>query len=241
MEKDESQTKEHRRIISPKEARDRIKAKDKAKKKSEAERLFSKYCTSWWVWQNDPAFKQAALDMLSTGYFGDNELKGHRGRKETYPISLADIIADLVKRHDDYVHIVFHPTDIIKAFNDSFRIVAAMAALGGVTDIQIQKVKREWRAKISDKVAQDEISPHWRRLLQEKMRPAWTMGPQTEAQAFAVIFLNHVPGAHEYTIATWVNAMLESLGQRRVAHSSLREYVYKYRDQRPHLQEPTKK
>jgi len=241
MKEDGSQNKEALEIISPKEAKARLLAKAEDKKKKEAERLFSEYCISWQVWRSDPALKQAALDMLGTGFFGDNELKGHAGHKETYPVPLGDIIAELVARHDDYTHIVFHPMDIINAFDDSFRIVAAMASLGGVTDYQIQKVKKEWRDKLSVRVAQGGISPHWRRLLKDKTLPAWRMSAQTEAQAFAVIFLNFVPQAPDNRVEIWVNAMLISLRQRPVASSTLREYIAEYKRLNPHLQQSIKK
>ena len=62
----------------------------------EAIRLFNQYCyPKSHFWKNQ-ASKQAALDMLGSGIFGDNVLKGHEKHKTTYPVILGNLITELV-------------------------------------------------------------------------------------------------------------------------------------------------
>jgi hypothetical protein len=115
---------------------------------SEAEQLFSIYCyPQTWYWEYWE-WKQAALDILSSGIFQGDELKGH-ARRQNYPVVqggsvvLRDLIIDLVQKHFDYdVNLpagrVFHRLDgslvedIVGDFDDHFCFVSAIARLGGI-------------------------------------------------------------------------------------------------------------
>jgi len=220
------------------------------KEQSEAERLFQ-YCfpeaSSWKTPSlllpldpfSDIAYlKKAALAILGTGIFRENELKCHAGHKKNYPVPLRDLILDLVDRHFKYVDITFFPSDIIKHFDNSFDSMAAFARLAGVTDKKINDVRQDlqkWREKILLAVDQGSFPSNWRELTKVELISSWRYRPRSEAQAFAHVLLGYVPQAPDNRIAIWVNAIIESLGQPPVSISNLRAYINKERKRRPYL------
>lgn len=230
---------------------ERTKAKKQTvsqiKEQSEAERLFQ-YCFPELSCRETPSLllplapfsgvtylKQGALDMLSSGIFGENELNGHAGHKKNYPVPLGDLIIQLVETHFKYVDITFFPGDIIKHFDNSFDSMAAMARMGGVRDKELERKKKEWREKISLAVAQGKFPSNWREIAKVELISSRKYRPKSEAQAFAIVFLGYVPQAPDNRIAIWVKAILKSLGQDTVSISELREYIKKERQRRPYL------
>lgn len=230
---------------------ERTKAKKQTvpqiKEQSEAERLFQ-YCFPEYSCRETPSLllplapfsgvtylKKGALDMFSSGIFGENELNGHAGHKKNYPVPLGDLIIDLVETHFKYVDITFFPGDIIKHFDNSFDSMAAMARMGGVRDKELERKKKEWREKISLAVAQGKFPSNWREIAKVELISSRKYRPKSEAQAFAIVLLGYVPQAPDNRIAIWVKAILKSLGQDTVSISELREYIKKELQRRPYL------
>ncbi len=228
MEKDESQTKKHREIISPKEALARIKARDEAEKKSEAERLFNQYCYPESHHWKSQASKDAALAMLGSRIFGDNVLKGHAQHKTTYPVELGALIYELVNvyRGHSYVPpIAYVKEDILGEFDRHFSYIAAMEQLAGARKDAVENYWDARREELSKAVDDSKISPDWRRLMEEKMFEGRRYRPKKMAYVFADVFLAHCLLAPPSRVADWVNAILTSLGRKCFSKSSLRDYV----------------
>ena len=93
--------------------------------------------------------------------------------------------------------------------------------------------------KVHLAVSQGKFPSNWRELTKVELISAWKYRPKTEAQAFAIIFLQYAPKARNYTIAVWVNAVLKSLGCPTVSNSNLHEYIEKERGLRPYLLRPS--
>lgn len=200
----------------------RVLERARTKRQSEAERLFSQYCkpqSGLWKSLN---WKQPALAILTSGIFVGNALKGHARHKKNYPIDLGDLIYFLVQTHLDYDLIppILHQ-DIIKSFEEYFDLAAGIARLGGVRESQIEKVKHTWREKISARVVEGKISPHWRHVM------LLGSAPKEIYYRFAGILLSQTPQAPPNRIADWVNAILKALGREPVSKSILRDYIGK--------------
>jgi hypothetical protein len=233
MTEDESQTKaasgsrEGKALPQPGQSRskDWKTIKIKPKEQAKAERLFFQYCYPESLFWEDLVLKQAALDILSPEFIGENELKGHAGHKKIYPVPLGDLIIHLVEIHSKYVEIIFYPGDILKEFDTRFDMMAAMARMGGVRDKELERMQEKWRKEISLTVAQGEFPSNWRELAKVELISAWKYRPRSEAEAFAIVFLGYVPQARDYTISRWVNAILESLGLKPMSSAHLRDYI----------------
>ncbi|MFZ5449964.1 MAG: hypothetical protein ACOZFS_15135 [Thermodesulfobacteriota bacterium] len=198
----------------------RVLERARTKRQSEAERLFSQYCKPQSGLWRSLNWRQPALAILGSGIFIDNTLKGHARHKKNYPIDLGDLIYFLVETHLDYDIIppILH-LDIIKSFEEYFDLAAGIARLGGVRESQIEKIKQTWREKISTKVVEGKISPHWRHVL--------TVGtaPKEIYYRFADILISQTPQAPPNRIADWVNAILKALERDPVSKSILRDYI----------------
>jgi hypothetical protein len=198
----------------------RVLERARTKRQSEAEQLFSQYCKPQSGLWRSLDWRQPALAILSSGIFIGNALKGHARHKKNYPIDLGDLIYCLVKTHLDYDIIppILH-LDIIKSFEEYFNSAAAIARLGGVRESQIEKIKQTWREKISAKVVEGKISPHWRHVLMVGT------APKEIYYRFADILLSQTPQAPPNRIADWVNAILKALERKPVSKSILRDYI----------------
>jgi hypothetical protein len=238
---------------------ERAKAKKKIeppKKQSEAERLFflffpeaSHYEEPSILLPFDPVtyvpyLKEAALAILGTGIIGENGLKGHARHKNFFPVNQRDLIGDLVNIHYKYTSISLFPGDILRIFDRHFDSIVTLAHLAGVTDKKIKAVRnnlQRWRIKISQSVSSDRFPSNWRELMKEDLISSYQYHPKTEAQAYAVVFLEYAPEAKNNRIATWVNAVLRSLDCPTVKISGLSDYVKKRRELKPRLsQQPSK-
>jgi len=262
MVEDESQTNETSQINVGITNSQRKKAPHRTSQRSvslevlKAERIFNQYCyPDTWFWKY-PEWKQAALDIISSGIFEGDELKGH-ARSQNYPVVhgesvvLGDLIIHLVQKHFDYdVNLpsgrIFHrlegslQKEIVSEFDDHFLFVATIAQLCGIRKDRIQKVWDEWRKKVSVRAVKGEIPHHWRELIMDKMYPGRGYAPQTTpqqiARKFADIFLRYVPQAPAARIVKWVNVTLKSLGRPTVSESGLRTYISEEKQRRPQLQ-----
>lgn len=194
----------------------------------EVGRLFNQYCYPKSHFWKNKLHKQAALDMLGSEIFGDNALKGHTKRKTTYPVSLGNLITELVNLYLAYAYpppISYIHEEIVRTFDHHFSYVSAIAQLAGVKKNEIDDYWEVWREKISKAVDNGEISHHWYRLMEEKMSEGRRYRPQKIAYGFADIFLSYCLLAPPSRIADWVNAILESIGLSQFSKSSLRGYV----------------
>jgi len=200
----------------------RVLERARNKRQSEAERIFSQYCKSEsYEWQS-PTYKRLALAILSSGIFKENELRGHARHKKNYPVDLDHLLFDLVETHLHYdLSLAYLHRDIIGSFDEYFDMMAGIARIGGVRESQIQRIKQTWREKISARVAQGKISPHWRHIIQAGRTP------KEVYYRFADLLLLYAPQAPSSRIADWVNAILKSLGREPVSNSVLRDYVGK--------------
>ena len=201
--------------------------KPQTKELSEAECFFSKYCYPEAPFWENRIFKQAALNVLGSGIFGENELKGHAGHKKTYPVPLGDLIIHLVETHFKYVDIIFAPGDILKAFDGRFEMMAAMARIGGVRDETLKRIQTEWREKISLAGAQGKFPSNWREIAKMEMISSWKYRPRSEAHASAHVFLGYLPQAPPSRIVEWVNLALTSLKRPTLSKSGLHNYISK--------------
>jgi hypothetical protein len=194
----------------------------------EAIRLFNQYCyPKSHFWKNQ-ASKQAALDMLGSGIFGDNVLKGHEKHKTTYPVILGNLITELVSLHLAYAYpspISYLHEEIVGTFDHHFSYVSEIVQLAGVKKNVIAKLWETWREQLSKAVNNGEISPHWRLLIEERMFEGGRYRPQKIAYGFADIFLSYCLLARPSRIAGWVNAVLKSLRLSPCISSSLRDYI----------------
>jgi hypothetical protein len=194
----------------------------------EARQLFNLYCyPKSPFWKNEAA-RQAALAMLGTGIFGDNELKGHARRKDNYQVDLGNLIKELVDLYMWFAYpppIAFVKEDIVDTFNHHFSFVSAIAQLAGVKESDIDGQWEKWQGRLSKAVDDRKISPDWRRLIEEKMLEGRRYHPKKMAYIFADILLSYCLLARPNTIADWVNAILISLGQKHFSKSSLRDYI----------------
>lgn len=226
--------------------------KIKPKEQAEAERLFFLFFPEASHWEAPsillpfnpanylPDFKQNALAILSTGIIEENGLKGHAG----YPVNQRDLIIALIDTDYQYRNITFFPEDILKQFDSNFDSMAALAHLSGATDFQIKQAMddlKKLRDKISLSVSQGKFPPNWRELIKVELISSWRYHAKSQAQSFAIVFLEYVPQASANKIAPWVNVVLKSLGRPTASKSKLREYIKKERQLRPWLpQEPPK-
>jgi hypothetical protein len=238
-------------------ALERIRAKAKKEKEpSEAERLFFLFFPEASHWAPPsillsfdpvtyvPYLKQTALAILGTGIIGENGLKGHAGHKKFFPVDQRDLIGALVDTHYKYSNVTFSPGDIIKYYDNLFKSVAAFVRLSGVKDsgpLGIKRVWNAWRQKVHLAVSQGNFPSNWRELTKVELISAWKYRPRSEALALAIVFLEFVPRARNYTIAVWVNTILKSLAEPSVSNSELREYIEKERGLRPYLSRPASK
>jgi len=229
----------------------RIRAKKKEKEPTEAERLFSLFFPEASHWEAPsillpfnpttylPYFKQNALAILSTGIIGENGLKGH-----VEHIKQKDLIIDLLNKDYQYRKTTFFPEDILNQFDSNFDSMAALARLAGATDFQIKQARdnlKILRDKIFLAVSQGNFPPNWHELIKVKLISSRRYHAKSQAQAFAIIFLEYAPKASANRIAPWVNAVLKSLGRPTASNSKLREYINKKRNLMPWLlQEPAK-
>ncbi len=222
-----------------KSAGQRILERAKAKKQtelqtkepSEAERLFQQFCyPDTWFW-GYREWKQAALDILSSGIFKGIELKG--GHNKTFPVDMGDLIINLVMKHFDCdVNLpsgrLCHrlegllEQEIVSEFDDHFGFVAAIARLGGIRKDHIQNIWDNWRKQISDHAVKGKISTHWRQVINGYNPPTT---PQQIGRKFADIFLQYIPQAPTDRMVAWVNVTLKSLKRPIVSKSSLNDYI----------------
>jgi len=224
--------------------------KIKTEEQAEAERLFFLFFPEASHWEppsillpcdpvtDVPYLKQTALAILGTGIIAENGLKGHAEHKIFYPVDQRDLIGALVDTHYKYSNVTFSPGDILKNFDTRFDIVAAFARLAGVKDsgsLGIKKVWNAWREKVHLAVSQGKFPSNWRELTKVELISTWRYRPRSEAQAFAIIFLHYAPQADDKRIATWVIAILKSLGRLTASQSKLRDYISKERKLRPWL------
>jgi hypothetical protein len=182
--------------------------------------------------------KQATLAILGTGIIGENGLKGHARHKKNFPVNQRDLISALIETHFKYCDVKFFPGDILKRFDSYFDSMAALARIADATDFQIKQAKdnlKNLRDKIFLAVSQGNFPSNWREIMKEELISSYEYHPKTEAQAFAIIFLEHAHGASNRTIVKWVNASLKSLGRRTASATKLRENLQKEREIRPWL------
>jgi hypothetical protein len=193
----------------------------------EALRLFNQYCyPKSHFWKNQPS-KQAALDMLGSGIFGDNVLRGHARHKTTYPVILEALIYELVNLYREYAYappISYIKEDIVGTFDHHFSYVFGIAQFA-VKEKEIEGCWVAWREQISKAVDDGKISPDWRRLMEEKIFEGRRYRPKKLAYRFADVFLSYCLLAPYLRIALWVNAILKSLGLDPFNKSSLCDYV----------------
>lgn len=217
---------------------DAVSQEEKGLPQTKAEQLFYQFCyPDTWFWEYGE-WKQAALDILSSGIFKGNELRG--GHNKTYHIDMGDLIINLVMKHFDFdVNLssgrVYHrlegliEQEIVNEFNDHFCFVAAIARLGGIRKDHIQNIWDNWRKQVSAQAAKGNISPHWRRLIMDEMFPGHGYTPKTTPQQigrkFADIFLQYIPQAPTARMVEWVNATLISLKRPIASKSSLNDYI----------------
>jgi hypothetical protein len=226
----------------------RVKSKKHTKEaQPEAERLFFLFFPEASHWKAPsillpfdpityvPYLKQTALAILGTGIIGENGLRGHARHKGTFPVDQRDLIGALVDTHYKYSDVTFFPADIIKHFDNSFDSMAAMASMGGVRDKELERKKKEWREKISLAVGRGKFPDNWREIAKVDLISSRKYQPKSEAQAFAIVFLQYAPQAPDNRIAIWTNTILKSLGQDIASISHLREYIKKERQRRPYL------
>jgi len=229
-----------------------VTAQQLVKEQSEAERLFFLFFPEALHWQNPsilvpfnpsnylPHFKQDALAILGTGIIGENGLKGHAGHKKFFPVDQKDLIISLIDRDYQYHSIAFYPGDILKKFDSNLDSMVALARIAGATDFQIKQAKdnlKNLRDKIFFAVSQGNFPPNWRELIKEELISSYKHYPKTQAQAFAIVFLEYVPQAKTKRIVTWVNAVLKSLERLPASEARLWKYIEKERKLRPHLRQ----
>jgi hypothetical protein len=193
----------------------------------EVGRLFNQYCYPKSHFWKNKLHKQAALDMLGSGIFGDNVLKGHAKRKTTYPVSLGNLIYELVNLYFAYAYpppISYIHEEIVGTFNHHFSYVSAIAQLAGVKKNEIDDYWEVWREKISKAVDKGKFSPDWHKLIEEMMFKG-EHRPQKIAYGLANIFLSYCLLAPPSRVALWVNDILKSLGLDPFSDSSLRDYI----------------
>lgn len=247
-----------KKVKDRKQAEAKKQTEPQIKEPSEADRLFDLIFPEASHWKADysqplaafdpityvPYLKQVALAILDTGIIGENGLKGHALHKKPLLANrrdIRDLISALVDIDYQYQQVIYSPGDIINLFDSRFDIVAAFARIGGVKNKEIKKTQQKWGKEISLAVAQGKFPPNWRELTKVDLISAWEYRPRSKAQAFAIVFLECVPLARNYTIAIRVNAILESLGERPVSISELRKYIEKERGLRPYLPRPASK
>lgn len=250
IQKEETLSREFQKKVL---ARAKVKKEPEAKEtQSEAERLFSLFFPEASHWEAPsillpfnptnylPEFKQEALAILSTGIIGEDGLKG-TGDKEIFPVNqrdLRDLIIALLDKDYQYQDVTFYPGDILKKFDFYFDNMTALAKLAGITESKINKVRQilqKWREQISLSVSQGDFPSNWQELLKGELITSFPYKPKSQAQAFAVIFLQYAPKASNIIIADWVNTCLKSLGRPTASKSRLRGYISKESKLRPWL------
>lgn len=217
----------------------------KPKEQAKAEKLFFLFFPEASHWKEPdillpfnptnyfPEFKDEALAILRTGIIGEDGLEGH---KETYLVNQRDLIFALIDIDFKYRDISYFPQDIIKIFDYHFDSMVQFARLSGVTEKQIKDIRdrlQKWRDKIIQAVSQDKFPSNWREIMKGESLASISYKPRSQAQAFALEFLELAPKADDIEIAEWVNKVLKSLGRPTASQSRLRGYISKERKLRP--------
>jgi hypothetical protein len=221
--------------------------KIKSKEQAEAERLFFLFFPEASQWKVPkilvpfnpttyfPEFKQEALAILGTGIIGEDGLKGH---KKTYHINQRDLFIALLDKDFQYRDVIYFPQVIIKKFDYHFDRMVEFASLAGITPKKIEDIRKRlqsWRDKIIEAVSEGKFPSNWRELIKGESLTSISYKPKSQAQAFAIIFLQFPTKASDKEIAEWTNICLKSLGRPTASESKLRTFIGKERARRPWL------
>jgi hypothetical protein len=222
----------------------RVIERTKAKKQTNAEQLYDKYCfplTAPWEDRERIIMKKAALKILGSEFsefIVENGLKGHARHKKIYHADVGRLIIDLVEyaHFNHLVNLTYAPPDIkrgsiIKKFDEHWCWVSEMLLQAGVRKDGVEGKGKEWRKIILN--AAEEFPPYWREAIEEKVWPGRRYGPQQRkpkphvfaAHVFTDVFLGYVPEVPTGRIVDWVNIILKSLGRPTVSKSSLNTYI----------------
>ncbi|MBM4302531.1 MAG: hypothetical protein FJ121_13590 [Deltaproteobacteria bacterium] len=141
----------------------------KAKKQTEAERLFHQYCDPkppGWEDREWEILKEAALKILSSEFaefIEENGLKGHPLHKKIYQADVGQLIIALVEyaHFNRIINLPYLPPDvisaeIIKEFDEHFRWVSEILQIAGVRNIADSWCPKRWyqnpRAEMAKKI-----------------------------------------------------------------------------------------
>jgi hypothetical protein len=185
------------------------------------------------LWQNTE-YTKPALAILQSGIFSRGELIAPKGQR--YPIVDSQgapdqnhLLFDLVKTCLDYdLSGSFLNMDILSSFDYYFEWWAEIAQQGGIQKGRLGRLQKEFRDRISKRVVEGKISPHWRHVMQTGE------DPPSLARRLAEIIVGYVPKAHNTHIVAWTNGVLKGLGKDpEEGDTSLRLYVGKMKKGRP--------
>ena len=193
-----------------------------------AEHGITSYSGVWLL----PQYKKAALAILNSGILSKGELIGPKSQRYSVADSQGKpdqdhLLFDLVQTFLDYDPISSH-REILSIFDQYYWWMAEIAQLGGIQQKRLEKLHGEFRDKISKRVIEGKISPHWQQII-------WTGEPPLSlSRAFAKIFVDYVPKAHSTHIVAWTNSVLKALGKEPdESDNTLRLYVGKIKKKRP--------
>jgi hypothetical protein len=173
--------------------------------------------------------KQIQVRIMDSGIFWEGMLKGkarsggsRRNPKYImYPLRSPNLIGALLRElaeqfmEDDV-------DDALAAFYGAFDAIAQTARYAGVTQKQIDNVKKSWGEKVKSKFESDG-PPGW-----------WNdrSGPEDRSQPlyarlgyFLVSCLENSSKVPHARIAVWVNAILKAIGEEPVGDRTLRDYI----------------
>jgi hypothetical protein len=185
------------------------------------------------LWQ-DTEYTTPALAILQSGIFSRGELIAPKGQRYTIVDSQGapdqdHLLFDLVRNCLDYdLSGSFLNMDILSSFDHYFEWWAEIAQQGGIQKGRLGRLQKEFRDRISKRVVEGKISPHWRHVMQTGE------DPPSLARRLAETFVGYVPKAHNTHIVAWINIVLKVLGkEHEESDNSLRLYVGKIKKGRP--------
>lgn len=185
------------------------------------------------LWQ-DTEYTKPALAILQSGIFSRGELIGPKSQRYSVVDSQGKpdqdhLLFDLVKTCLDYdLSGSFLNVDILSSFDHYFEWWAEIAQQGGIQKGRLGRLQKEFRDRISKRVFEGKISPHWRHVMQTGE------DPPSLARRLAGTFVDYVPKAHNTHITAWTNSILKVLGkEHEEGDDSLRLYVGKIKKGRP--------
>lgn len=201
--------------------------KDVLARRKFAEHGITSYTGVWLL----PQYKRSALAILNSGILSKGELIGPKSQRYSVVDSQGKpdqdhLLFDLVQTFLDYDPISSH-REILNIFDQYFWWMAEIAQLGGIQQKRLERLHAEFRGKISKRVVEGKISPHWQQII-------WTgESPPSLGRAFAKIFVGYVPKAHGTHIVAWTNSVLKALGKEPdESDNTLRLYVGKIKKER---------